>query len=459
VTGHKSLTGCAHALLRETAQRLEQRTRICLLLPVIPVGVVVVALGAIDSLPLELLGAWTIATVVLALMAISVPDQKRGAAARLDAGTGGKAHFLTLATVSEADEPSPLLIHVSQQATHLSAGTAAKDFIPPLPRRPIIASAVVAIVIFLVAMHGPMPAPVPGPIERLESLAVTMEESGDQTGARALRNAIEALRDSERSMEEKRAAAEQAMRELEKENGGGNSSGADSKGTGSNANGEGNDAGNGSASLRDQARSELREITGQTSGGEKTNGEKTDGSGMGASGNSSKGSPETGHNDETGEGSGLDAPRSEGAGERQDHSPGNQPADDEGEADQGRSESENRQQGVSQKDQDGERAAGADSPGQQRPGHPTERPGRSGGERGFGDRAGNGEGEITDGRFVRVRIPDASMATANERVPGPGEIHLKTPTGNAPLPEAGDPDNVRARQPIPLEYRKALEGT
>ncbi|MGH7858253.1 MAG: hypothetical protein ACREQY_13095, partial [Candidatus Binatia bacterium] len=254
-----------------------------------------------------------------------------------------------------------------------------------------------------------------------------------------------------RPAEEKRQAAEKALQQLEEGSSGGEK-GAEGKPQGGGT-APGEQATGASEELRNEARAELGKAAGRQ-GGSGTEGESGE----------ERRSQEKGREDAQPEG-GLEGPEQpKGAAEREGTGEGNRPgpgegksrdARAEGDADSGRDDtSPPRDESAGEEARRPETGIGTSGAS----GKPQASDDSEPAERYYEPGEGPDGWKIVDGRYVRVRIPEESDAVDVERVRKPGRIQTETAFGNAPLPPAGRPGEIRDTQPLPLEYRNILRG-
>ena len=440
-------------LIRAAAAGLRRRHVLNLVLPWLPAGAVLAGFAAVARLPVELAAAAAVLAAALLLHASAPPPPLRRAASRLDERSGGRDHFLTLAT---AELEPPMRDLVESGAARLGQGLRAADVLPPLAGRRVgwgaAGAALLALLLWLAPAEFPQAL---DPAQHLEEIAAGLEETGelaDVALARELRAVAAALRDPSASAQERQEAAQRALENLEQQE----------KGSGTEGGGgEQGDAGaSGSEELRGEARSALERASESTGGQESGTGESS-----GESSGETEGPGET-EGSQTGEqagesGGGVKAPRPDasGAREREQESEGQENRPDDSPA-----------KSLGSKGGAGEGREPRD-PNRPGPGE-AKGPDPSGGAGGEGtapspstaegpenpDLPGAGTGwRIVDGRYVRVRVPEGeNEALETERVRGPGEVEPTTPWSNAPLPGEGPTGEPVERQPLPLEYRNVL---
>jgi hypothetical protein len=444
--------------------RLRRRERTNLLLVSLPPVAALAGLWMLDDLPIELAAAGSIVAAIVALGASSVGIEVERAATLLDRGLGAEDAFLTLATC-ERREPQPLRPLVELDASSHAAGAQANRFLPPIDRQRDARSLLFSALGFLFVAMVPAGLEVPSDarLERIARELGASQDTEDQKLARELAAIVSALRDRAMSKEEKQRRVTELLAKLkDSDRGSGGASGgkAGSKegkargGTGGGEKGSGAGTGRGGEqALREQAGQELGKISGSLS--ETAEGGKSENQGeQGKSAGQRKPS----------EGGGLKGPGDkEGASERRDQQGGNQPGADQAKSGQkpdGNAEGEGRRNEPS----------GNESAGDKSPNPSAESQSGSAGKKPLPDsnsppaerfyKTGEGpEGwRVENGRYVRVRVPEESEPKGGtEIVQKPGDARPQTPYGNAPLPSAGAPGEVRESQPLPLEYRDVLQ--
>jgi hypothetical protein len=428
--------------------------------------------GWLGILPVELAAAGIIAFALLGLHLETIELSPTSAARFLDGALRAKDRFLTLAT-GRADES--LMPVVAAEAATLAV---APPELPPRSSRPLLASFVLSILAFL-ALYALRQSPSLAATEEsaLERIAGKLATAGDASLASALRDVARALRDPRRSNAEKLekiTRAQQKMEQAERKGGRGSAGGSAGGGEGEGKNGQGQQeareeegegqgagqrsgasgsqsgAGEGETA-REEAKQELGKLAGQLSA---EKGQAKAGSPSQPSSQSAEGSiqsPETGaqerkqsERDGTANQPGKN-PKQSGGNEKSGGDQGNAQAE--------RAEQDRRQDRSGTTNQ-GNPGAGTDGSAQRSTSQNDTKPA----ERFY--KPGEGpDGKITDGQYVRVRVPEEDgRLPGTEIVAKPGDATPQTPYGNAPLPPAGAPGEVAADQPVPLEYRAALKG-
>jgi hypothetical protein len=461
-----------YRLIEETAVRRWRRQITDVLFPALPPALALAAAAWTGVLPVEIVAASAIAFAVIGLHVAGLAPSSHDAARFLDGAIGAKDHFLTLATV---DRRRPLMGIVFEE-TALIAGRAPQPSLPPWRKKPLLTSVALSAAGLFVLLSLPQLSSIASTGGELDRLAAELAAAGDADLAQAVRDASEALHDPNRSKDEKRAKVEEAIRKIdeaqrnsqqtgnrggsqgggkegnqgEKQPGGrqgqGHGSGtqqgmAEQKQTGGNGSGKGDARDRAKQELSKQA-GELSGETHQTKGGDKKEAQKKqESAGGGIQG------PEPGKD------------RKSGDRDVAGNQPGKSPQQSGGNEKPGGSEGEVKAEKAGQQPQSGE---------QQRAGNTGEAAGEGSGQRPSAQPDGKpaeryykpGEGpagDVRDGQYVRVRIPEESKTLrGTEVVAKPGEVVPEVPVGNAPLPSAGSPGEVGSDQPVPLEYREAL---
>jgi hypothetical protein len=443
-------------------------------LPALPPALALLGAGWLGILPVELAAAGVVAFALLVLHLEAIELSPTSAARFLDGALQAKDRFLTLAT-ARADEG--LMPVVVAEAATLAA---APPQLPPRSRRPLLASFVLSILAFL-ALYALRQSPSLAATEEsaLERIAGKLAAAGDASLASTLRDVARALRDPQRSDAEKLekiAQAEQKIEQAERKGGRGSAGGSAGGGEGEGKNGQGQQearadkgegqgagqrsgaassqggAGEGEAA-REEAKQELAKLASQVSaekgqakasspGQEKPSSQPAEGGIQGPQSSAQERKPS--ERDGTANQPGKN-PNQSGGNEKSGGSQGDAQAE--------RAE-QDRPQGQSGTTKQGGPGAGADGAAQRSTSQNDTKPA----ERFY--KPGEGpDGKITDGQYVRVRVPEEDgRLPGTEIVAKPGDATPQTPYGNAPLPPAGAPGEVAADQPVPLEYRAALKG-
>jgi hypothetical protein len=463
-----------YQLITQTAARWRRRRLRDACWPAVPPALALLGAGWLGILPVELAAAGIIAFGLLGFHLRGIELSPASAARFLDGALHAKDRFLTLAT---APANEGLISVVAAEASTLAA---APPQMPPRNTRPLLTSAVLSILAFLALYSLPHLSSVAATEgSHLERIAGKLAKAGDASLASTLRDVARALRDPGRSDEErleKIAQAVQKIEERERSGGRGGAGGSAGGGEGNRGQGkeeasgerdEGQGAGDrtsaegsqgrasGAAAAREEAKRELGKLAGQLSesaqakdkqqgqqhGQQNPSAQSTGGSIQGPQSGAQerKQSERDGTANQPGK-----SPNASGGNERSGGDPG---------AGQAERAEQGQQQGRSTNAGQGGAGAGAEGSGQRSTSQSDTKA-----ERFY--KPGEGpDGQIADGQYVRVRVPDQDgRLPGTEIVAKPGDASPLTPYGNAPLPPAGAPGEVAADQPLPLEYRAILKG-
>jgi hypothetical protein len=465
-----------YRLIETTALRWYRRRLWELALPAAPPLLALAVAFAAGRLPLEIGAAGAIAFAILGFYASGFVVSERKAARFLDRSLGAKDSFLTLATI---ERPARLLPVVESSAAAIIASSGSPP-LPPRRRRPLVVSTALSLAGLLFLWLIPELGPLAGAGGGLDRIAAELAagDAADRELARVLRDVASALRDPHVSKEEKRAKIAEALARIERSEGNRQIVAAGSSGTGEKGGegaqqkadgsrqerGRGEQAsgqkeqeqvggtGAGEGSVRGQAKKELERLAGEMAA-ESQEAKAKQGKDAQAKSQAAGGGiqgPESGAKERK-----DDAREANGnqPGKAPDKSGGNQKAG--GEQGEARAERGGAQQqaGSQQQAPRGGTGAGASGAGQS----PSTRGDAKAAERYYKPGEGPGPG-IVGGQYVRVRVPGEDQALpGTEEVPKPGDVNPEVPYGNAPLPAAGSPGELRAEQPVPLEYRDALK--
>lgn len=357
------------------------------------------------------------------------PPDRRDVARLLDTHSGGRDHFLTLATMHRLHPRSWVSAKLRAQASQLLRRVNFRRDFPYRPRRGSVVSAVLcaaAIIVLHLGLEKPaLSLRQPADLEKVQEIAQRLSRAaGLETLALGAKQAADDLRARIRGT----PMMQKIIEELDARFGSGSQSGQSS--------GEGT----GSSTRKSKQSSGGREPK-QSGGSERAS---EDGEGEGESGQA----PGDGQE-------GMAQPSSGDQGEQQGAEKGNQGEQAAGAGGAGeRDESQHNADTGGRRDRgerEGARAGGASEPDQAIP---------KGGEPDRFNPPGTGKEGIEGGRFVTVALPKALSSGGGRETleeERDGGSNTAVPVSNIPLRPRDDPAAAAEQQHIPIEYERIFK--